>query len=101
MRKSIIDNAHAQKPARAHAQGNEKWLDLEKLAVVELTSEDPEYPIEQALNNKAEPGAGWRAAQSGEQAINIRFDAPQNLRHIQLTFIEEDLARTQEFVLRW
>jgi hypothetical protein len=77
---------------------DESWLDLPHLAEVELTSEDPAYPIEAALSPGA--GSGWRAAQSGEQTIRLLFDEPQRVRRIQLLFYEDQRARTQEFLLR-
>ena len=75
------------------------WLDLERLAQVEITSEDVGYPIESALIPGA--GPGWRAAQPGEQTIRLRFDEPLRLRRIHLVFHEDEQERTQEFVLRW
>jgi len=75
------------------------WLDLQHLARVELTSEDAAYPIEAALIPGA--GAGWRAAQAGEQTIRLLFDELQRVRRIQLLFHEDQRARTQEFVLQW
>jgi hypothetical protein len=45
------------------------WLDLERLAQVEITSEDAGYPIEAALIPGA--GSGWRAAQPGEQTLRL------------------------------
>jgi hypothetical protein len=77
----------------------ESWIDLERLAQVELTSEDAAHPIESALVPGA--GPGWRSAQSGQQTIRIRFDEPQRLRRILLVFEERERERTQEFVLRW
>ena len=75
------------------------WLDLQRLAQVELTSEDAAYPIEAALIPSA--GPGWRAAQAGEQTIRLLFGEVRRIRHIQLLFHEDRQARTQEFVLRW
>jgi len=74
-------------------------LELERLALVEITSEDTAFPIESALLPGT--GPGWRAAHSGEQTIRLLFDEPQNLRRISLLFEETEAARTQEFVLRW
>ncbi len=76
-----------------------QWLDVERHAEVEVTSEDPAYPIESVL----QPGgaAGWRAAEPGAQTIRLRFDEPQRLERIRLVFEEREAARTQEFVLRW
>jgi hypothetical protein len=78
---------------------DQDWLDLNRLAQVELTSEDAAHPIEAALIPGFE--SGWRAAQAGEQTIRLLFDAPQRVRRIQLLFHEDKQARTQEFVLSW
>lgn len=78
---------------------DERWLDVQRLAQVELTSEDAAHPIEAALMPSA--GSGWRAAQAGEQTIRLLFDEFQRVRRIQLVFQEDQQARTQEFVLRW
>ena len=94
MRKRIIP------PAKQNTSPlDENWLDLERLAQVEITSEDATYPIESALL----PGQvwGWRATQPGEQSIRLLFEHPQRLRRIWLRFVELATERTQEFVLRW
>jgi hypothetical protein len=75
------------------------WLPLDLIASVEVTSEDASQPIENALLDGAQ--TGWRAAQPGEQTIRLIFNSPQHLRHIRLMFIERDVERSQEFVLRW
>jgi hypothetical protein len=80
----------------------EEWLDVERLAQVELSSEDPAFPIESAFaadTNAADPG--WRAAQPGNQRIRLMFDHPLRLRRILLRCNEREQERTQEFVLRW
>ena len=76
-----------------------EWLNMEELAEVEITSEDPAHPIESALL----PGraTGWRAAGPGEQKIRLLFAYPQRLRRIWLNFVETRTERTQEYVLRW
>jgi hypothetical protein len=79
--------------------GEQNWLDLERLAQVEITSESEAHPIESALTTGT--GPGWRAAEPGEQRIRINFDQPLSLRRIRLMFHEEGQPRTQEFVLRW
>ena len=78
---------------------DEGWLELDKAAVVEVTSEEKEYPVEAAL--VLEEMRGWRAAASGTQTIRLLFDKPQRLTRISLVFEETDIERTQEFVLRW
>jgi len=74
-------------------------LDLSTAALVEVTSEEKDYPIECALI----PGEskGWRAAEPGTHTIRLIFDRPQKLRRISLVFEETRTIRTQEFVLRW
>src|SRR5580693_1820475 len=74
-------------------------LDVERAAIVEVTSEDQVFPIESAFV----PGdsGGWRAAAPGSQTIRLIFDQPQKLRCICLVFEENETGRTQEFVLRW
>jgi hypothetical protein len=94
MRKRIIRaGVEEAAPAEQH------WLDVEHLARVEITSEDPTHLIESALQPGA--GSGWRAAQPGEQTIRLLFDAPQRIKQIRLVFQEDQHARTQEFALRW
>ena len=94
MRKRIVPKA-----AETIPPSGEDWLNLEDLAEVEVTSEDPTYPVESALL----PGgtSGWRASDSGEQTIRLLFSQPLHLRRIRLEFVEPTVERTQEFVLRW
>jgi hypothetical protein len=94
MRKRIIGNSH-----REVAAAEPGWLDLDRVAQVEITSEDADYPIEAALIPGT--GPGWRAAHPGEQLIRLLFDAPRSLRRIHLIFHEDEHERTQEFALRW
>lgn len=94
MRKRIIT------PVRQEATSFEvQWLDVEGIAMVEITSEDAAYPIDSALL----PGrdSGWRAEGPGEQTIRLLFDNPQRLQRIWLSFVEASVERTQEYVLRW
>src|SRR5205085_9702534 len=77
----------------------EGWLDLERAAIVEITSEDKNFPVESAFASGETQG--WRAATAGAQTIRLIFDQPQRLKQISLVFEEKETARTQEFVLRW
>ena len=77
----------------------EAWIDVEHVALVEVTSEENGYPIESALQETE--NRGWRAANSGTQTIRLIFDEPQTLRRIWLIFEDSENTRTQEFVLRW
>ena len=74
------------------------WLDLESLATFEISSEDAEYPIEGALRDDEK---SWRAAEGGKQTIRINFDSPQIVSRIALRFEENNIARTQQFILLW
>jgi len=94
MRKRIIPN---RSEAQAPSEGD--WLDLEQLAEAEITSEDPAYPIEDALVRSG--SSGWRAADAGEQAIRLVFPNPRRIEKVWLHFVEPDRERTQQFVLRW
>src|SRR5262252_6703849 len=75
------------------------WLDLERAAVVEVTSEDEHFPVESAFGSG--DARGWRAAAPGHQTIRLIFDHRQRLKCVFLVFEEDEIERTQEFVLRW
>jgi hypothetical protein len=60
------------------------WLDLDRAAVVEVTSEEKDHPVESALVSGEM--RGWRAADSGTQTIRLIFDEPQRLTRIALVF---------------
>jgi hypothetical protein len=62
------------------APRDEGWLDLDREAVIEVTSEQKDYPVEAAL--VAGEMRGWRAADSGTQTIRLIFDKPQRLTRI-------------------
>jgi hypothetical protein len=76
----------------------EGWLDVERAAVVEVRTEDKDFPVESAFVSG--DARGWRAAAPGSQTIRLIFDQPQKLRCICLVFEENETGRTQEFVLR-
>ena len=94
MRKRLITPTAAS--IRTRGEG---WLDVERAAVVEVTSEDKDFPVESAFVSGDTPG--WRAAAPGTQTIRLIFDQPQRLRCISLVFEENETPRTQEFLLRW
>lgn len=85
---------------RSARPANQAWLNVERAASVEVTSEQDGYPIESALLLTDEE-RGWRAASPGTQTIRLIFDEPQKLRRIRLAFEDTENQRTQEFVLRW
>ena len=78
---------------------DQAWIDVDRIASVEVSSEESDHPIESAL--LPEGNRGWRAANPGMQTIRLIFDEPQKLRRILLVFEDTENSRTQEFVLRW
>src|SRR5256885_8892153 len=94
MRKRIT-GSHNSQPG----DPSQRWLDLDQIATIEVTSENSSFPIESVFASKG--GPGWRAADVGEQRIRLIFDQPVSLRRIQLRFDEPESERTQEFSLRW
>jgi hypothetical protein len=98
MRKEIV----GQKAVAGETQTAAEWLDLTSIARVQLTSEDPAFPIENALTtNPTLNELGWRAASPGAQTITVLFDVPQSIRRIVVHFFERNLERSQEFLLRY
>src|ERR1700733_1598414 len=92
MRKSIVSPS-----AAAATPISELWRDLERIARVEITSEDELFPIEQALGKKET--AGWRAAGTGPQLIRLHFDEPLNIKRLRLHFVDRTAERSQEFAV--
>jgi len=93
MRKTLISGFGVSKGLSAAGS----WLDLERLTSVELSSEDPQNPFEQAL--RADTADGWRASSPGPQVIRLRFDTPQTIKRIHLQFREDQSQRSQEIAL--
>ncbi|HXC95246.1 MAG TPA: hypothetical protein VNU92_06065 [Edaphobacter sp.] len=92
MRKSIVTPENT----RAVPAGGQ-WFDLEQIAHVEITSEDSNFPIENALGSGET--TGWRASTPGPQVIRLIFDGPQTIRQIQVHFVERTVERSQEFAI--
>lgn len=97
MRKRIVGSLTVIQGEAANL--NDRWLDLEQIATVEVTSEDPHFPVETVF--ESDSGIGWRASQDGEQQLRIIFDEPTTLHRMQLHFVEPEVERTQEFSIRW
>jgi hypothetical protein len=92
MRKSIVSPSPvAATPIR------DNWRDLERIARVEITSEDEAFPIEHALGKTAT--TGWRAAGTGPQVIRLHFDEPLTIHRIELHFVDKSAERSQEFAV--
>ena len=84
MRKKVIRVPQIT-PAR-----DQGWLDMNKAASVEVSSDDENYPIESAL--LGDEKRGWRAAEPGSQTIRLIFDSPQRLRRIWLAFEDSEVS---------
>ena len=94
MRKKLVPTIRDTDAASRH-----DWLELERVARVEVSSEAEGYPVEGALLNDGQ--RGWRANEPGIQTVRLLFDHSQTIRLIRVVFKEEKSARTQEFMLRW
>ena len=92
MRKSIVSPS-----ATAATPISDLWRDLERIARVEISSEDQMFPIEQALGKKAT--TGWKAAETGPQLIRLHFDEPLTIKRLQLHFVDSTSERSQEFAV--
>lgn len=93
MRKSLIHGTAST--ATPPSTGENSWFDLDTIATVEISSEDPRFPIEHALSNA--PSEGWKAAAKGPQLIRLNFDKPTALHRIRLHFSDSAADRSQEF----
>jgi len=93
MHKNILE------PSPPTTQPVPSWLALDPLSRVEVTSESPDFPIDNAFAPSA--SAGWRANGTGPQTIRLLFDSPRSVGQVQLTFAEAEQERTQEFTLSW
>jgi hypothetical protein len=92
MRKSIISPLPA-----AAVPTKDLWRELDRIARVEISSEDPLFPIEHALGRKET--TGWRAAVKGPQVIRLHFDEPLSIKRLHLHFVEQARERSQEFAV--
>ena len=95
MRKKIISSSDH----RQETLIEDNWLNIEKIAEVEITSENEHYPIESALIQGS--SSGWVAGEEGIQIIRIVFNKPQNIQRVKLKFSELSIERTQEYALNW
>lgn len=93
MRKSVMGDGMLD---RTQA-GAGPWRDLERIARVEVSSEDELFPIENALVLRLT--TGWRASGPGPQVIRMFFDEAVAVRRIQVHVVEPAAERSQEFAL--
>src|SRR6476660_2557266 len=87
---------------RKTSDGDERWLDLDGFAEVDV-SRPKRRCTQSSLHCLLRPQteSSWEAAEPGPQTVRILFDRPQRIDNVLLEFQEFQLARTQEFLLRW
>ncbi len=89
------------KQVAENRRDNGEWLPLEQIARAQLTSEDPAFPLENALSLNPEcDQQRWVANETGPQTITLNFLRPLKIRRIYLHFMDQEFERTQEFALR-
>ena len=88
MRKRLI--TPTPETVRSRIEG---WLNVERVATVEITSEEKDYPVESVF--AAGERQGWRAAEPEPQTLRLIFDQPQRLKQISLVF-EEKKSRARK-----
>jgi len=76
-----------------------EWIKSDRIAEVEVTSEQADSPVELAFDTHSD--RGWRAGEPGRQHIRIRFHQAETVKRIRLVFEERSVTRTQEFTLGW
>jgi hypothetical protein len=92
MRKSIVSPS-----AVAATPISELWRDLERIARVEISSEDDRFPIEHAMGKKET--SGLRVSGTVTQLIRLQFDEPMNIKRLRLHFVDKAAERSQEFAV--
>ena len=72
---------------------------MKKFARVDVSAEDPKFPIESASRT----GIVWIGAPAKKVSRRFRllFDGPKDIRRIWLGRSEPKVERTQQFTLRW
>ena len=87
-----------KEPFRKEPQGTAApRLELQNLARIAVSSEDPAHPRKAALE---ESSGGWKAADDGPQTFNLSFYEPQTIRRIHVEFHESDEGRSYREVVR-
>lgn len=72
-------------------------ISVADVATVQVTSEQPGHPIENAFDGCRGPGGSrWVADGPGEQTVILLFDRPQTIRRVGVEIEEPAVSRTQE-----
>jgi hypothetical protein len=73
---------------------------VELASSVRASSEQPVFPIGNAIDGRHGPGGSrWIAAHAGAQTVTLAFDRPESVRDVSIECEEHALARTQDMVL--
>jgi hypothetical protein len=94
MRKQIINDTEPNPP-----EISEEWLNLEEIARMEVSSEDPRYPIESAF--KHTESLGWRAGQLGERTIRLLLMSPKIFADMAPFFWSQKLSERSSSPCVW
>lgn len=90
LRKRILSES-----AGRHVAAGE--IDVAASSTVSVTSEAVDHPVDNAFDGRGGPGGtSWVAAEPGDQALILAFDAPQAIRRITLEIEEVEVSRRQE-----
>ncbi|HWC02063.1 MAG TPA: hypothetical protein VHF87_04775 [Methylomirabilota bacterium] len=91
LRKQVIPKRSGE-PASLEGE-----IPIAAVATVQVTSEQPDHPIDHAFDASRGPGGSrWVADAPGEQTVILLFDSPQSIRRIGLEVEELAVSRTQE-----
>jgi hypothetical protein len=71
--------------------GDKGWLNLEDVAEGEVTSEEPDYPVEAALIPGKE--SGWRTALAGQQVIRLFLTARSRFKESGYALLRKKSSR--------
>jgi hypothetical protein len=72
-------------------------IPIASVATVQVTSEQPDHPIDNVFDERRGPGGSrWIAEGPGEQTVILVFDSPQTIRRVGVEVEELVVQRTQE-----
>jgi hypothetical protein len=75
-------------------------LDVVSLALIEVSSEEERFSIDNIFDRQRGPGGScWMAEKPGEQTVTLAFHTPQRLRTVSIEVEEHGNTRTQHVML--
>jgi hypothetical protein len=92
MLRKQVGSKHSREPASFEGE-----ISIADVATVQVTSEEPDHPIDNAFDHNRGPGGSrWIADGPGEQTVILLFASPQAIRKIGMEIEELSVNRTQE-----